>query len=51
MVGPNLDTAKPSAALIVSRLSKGKGAMPSFKGRLTTAQMNDIAAFITTAKH
>ena len=34
-VGPNLDAAKPPAALVVERVTNGKGAMPSFEGQLT----------------
>lgn len=45
-VGPNLDKAKPSAALVTQRVTKGKGMMPSFKGRLGTAQITAVASFV-----
>ena len=37
-VGPNLDQAKPPRALVVARVTNGKGTMPPFKGQLTAAQ-------------
>jgi cytochrome c6 len=45
-VGPNLDEAKPPLALIFDRVTNGKGAMPSFKGRLSSKQIADVAAFV-----
>lgn len=32
VVGPNLDRSKPPKALVVERVTYGKGAMPSFRG-------------------
>ena len=32
VVGPNLDQSKPPRALVVERVTYGKGAMPSFRG-------------------
>ena len=34
-VGPNLDDAKPDAALVKERVTNGKAVMPSFKGQLS----------------
>jgi mono/diheme cytochrome c family protein len=48
-VGPNLDQAKPSAALVVDRVTNGKGAMPSFKGQLSEQQIQDVAAYVSSA--
>jgi len=48
-VGPNLDQVKPPLALVVRRVTSGKGAMPSFKSQLTTAQIRDVAAFVAGA--
>jgi mono/diheme cytochrome c family protein len=48
-VGPNLDEAKPPAALVVDRVTNGKGAMPPFKGQLTEKQIQDVAAYVSTA--
>ena len=48
-VGPNLDDAKPSADLVVERVTNGQGAMPSFSGSLTAQQIADVAAYVSTA--
>ena len=45
-VGPNLDDAKPDAALVIDRVTNGKGVMPSFKGQLNEKQIQDVAAFV-----
>jgi mono/diheme cytochrome c family protein len=47
-VGPNLDDAKPSYALVVTRVTKGMGVMPSFKGQLTPKQIQDVAAYVSS---
>jgi mono/diheme cytochrome c family protein len=47
-VGPNLDEAKPSAGLVVDRVTNGKGVMPSFKDSLTEQQIQDIAAYVSS---
>jgi mono/diheme cytochrome c family protein len=44
-VGPNLDDAKPPLSLVVERVTKGAGAMPSFKGQLSDKQIADVAAY------
>jgi len=48
-VGPNLDQAKPPLSLVVERVTKGAGAMPSFKGQLTDKQIADVAAYVVKA--
>jgi mono/diheme cytochrome c family protein len=48
-VGPNLDEAKPNTELVVTRVTKGMGAMPPFKGQLTDQQIADVAAYVTQA--
>ncbi len=48
-VGPNLDQAKPDAALVVDRVTNGKGVMPSFKGQLTDKQIQDVAAYVVAS--
>src|SRR5581483_822017 len=48
-VGPNLDQAKPAKALVVDRVTHGKGAMPSFKGQLSAQQLDDVATFVSQA--
>lgn len=48
-VGPNLDDAKPSATLVVTRVTEGAGAMPSFEDKLTEEQIQDVAAYVSSA--
>ena len=48
-VGPNLDAAKPSQALVVDRVTNGQGAMPSFKGSLDEAQIQAVAEYVSGA--
>jgi mono/diheme cytochrome c family protein len=48
-VGPNLGEAMPSAALVVDRVTNGKGVMPSFSGQLTPKQIADVAAYVSSA--
>jgi cytochrome c6 len=48
-VGPNLDDAKPSDALVVDRVTNGAGVMPPFKGTLTEQQIADVAAYVSQA--
>ena len=45
-VGPNLDDAKPSLELAVDRITNGQGGMPAFKGQLSEAQIEAVAAFV-----
>ena len=47
-VGPNLDDAKPPATLVVTRVTDGSGAMPSFKDKLTEQQIQDVAAYVSS---
>lgn len=48
-VGPNLDQAKPDYRKATARVTLGKGAMPSFKGQLTTQQIADVASYVVKA--
>jgi mono/diheme cytochrome c family protein len=45
-VGPNLDDAKPSFELAVTRVTNGQGAMPSFKGQLSAQEIADVAQYV-----
>ena len=45
--GPNLDQAKPSRDLVVTRVTNGKGQMPSFKGTLSDAQIKAVAEYVS----
>jgi mono/diheme cytochrome c family protein len=47
-VGPNLDDAKPPYSLVIDRVTNGKGVMPSFTGRLTTTQIQDVAKYVSS---
>ena len=47
-VGPNLDDAKPDAALVTDRVTNGQGVMPSFKGQLSEKQIADVAAYVSS---
>lgn len=47
-VGPNLDDTKPDVALVVERVTNGQGVMPSFKGKLTEQQIEELAAYVST---
>jgi uncharacterized membrane protein len=48
-VGPDLDAASPSAALVADRVRHGEGAMPAFEGTLTTAEIDAVAAYVADA--
>lgn len=45
-VGPNLDQAKPAFERVVSRVTKGQGAMPPFGDRLKPQQIADLAQYV-----
>ena len=47
--GPDLDTSKPSSELVVDRVTRGMGAMPSFEGELTETQIQDVAAYVVAS--
>jgi uncharacterized membrane protein len=47
-VGPSLDAARPSAALVAERVRNGQGAMPAFAGTLSDADIADVAAYVAS---
>lgn len=47
-IGPNLDQKKPSKDIVVEKVTNGDGPMPSFKDRLTTAQINTVAEYVSS---
>jgi predicted ferric reductase/mono/diheme cytochrome c family protein len=47
-VGPSLDGAKPDAQLVIGVVTNGKGAMPAYGHQLTPAQIEHLAALIST---
>ncbi len=46
-VGPDLDRSKPDRALVTDRVTNGKGTMPPFKGQLSDAQIEAVAAYVS----
>jgi mono/diheme cytochrome c family protein len=48
-VGPNLDDVKPSFVLAVTRVTKGKGVMPTFGDQLKAQQIADVAQFVVSS--
>jgi predicted ferric reductase/mono/diheme cytochrome c family protein len=47
-VGPSLDGAKPDAQVVIAVVTGGKGAMPAYGHQLTPAQIEHLAAFVST---
>jgi cbb3-type cytochrome c oxidase subunit III len=47
-VGPNLDQLKPSQPRVVHQVTNGGAVMPAFKGKLTPAQIQAVAAFVAS---
>jgi outer membrane protein assembly factor BamB len=48
-VGPNLDQLKPSKATVVRQVTNGGGGMPAFGGRLSAAQIDAIASYVSSS--
>ena len=48
-VGPNLDDASPSYDKVVERVTEGQGVMPSFKDDLSSQEIDDVAAFVSSS--
>jgi uncharacterized membrane protein len=46
-VGPNLDAARPSRALVINRVTNGQGVMPPFAGKLSPAQIEQVADYVS----
>jgi len=47
-VGPNLDQVKPSKARVAHQVEVGGGPMPAFKGTLSSAQIDAVAAYVSS---
>ena len=47
-VGPNLDDQKPPYALVIDRVTHGKGAMPSFDGKLSATDIENVAKYVSS---
>jgi cytochrome c6 len=48
-IGPNLDAASPSFEIAVDRVTNGAGVMPSFEDTLSEQQIQDVAAYVSSA--
>jgi len=46
--GPNLDQLKPAVARIVRQVTNGGAIMPPFRSRLTAAQIQAVAAYVSS---
>ena len=47
-VGPNLDQLKPPEPRVVTQVTNGGAQMPAFKGRLTPAQIQAVAKYVSS---
>ena len=47
-VGPNLDQLKPSKDRVARQVTNGGASMPSFKSRLSEAQIQAVAGFVAS---
>ena len=47
-VGPNLDALKPSKSIVAHQVENGGAVMPSFKNRLSPAQIDAVAAYVSS---
>ena len=45
-IGPSLDVSKPTEALVIDRVTNGKGQMASFSESLSEQQIADVAAYV-----
>ena len=46
-VGPDLDQLQPGPDLVTAQVENGGGGMPAFKGKLTDAQIKQIADYVS----
>jgi mono/diheme cytochrome c family protein len=46
--GPNLDALKPSESIVAHQVTVGGAVMPAFKGRLSAAQIQAVAAYVSS---
>jgi len=47
-VGPNLDQLKPADAVVARQVTNGGKIMPAFKGRLSPAQIQAVAKYVSS---
>jgi len=48
-IGPNLDQLAPGVSTVVRQVEDGGGGMPSFRSKLTSTQIRDVAAYVAGA--
>ena len=48
-IGPNLDAVKPSYEKVVMQVTEGGGVMPAFADSLSEQQIQDVAAYVSSA--
>ena len=48
VIGPNLDAARPSRSLVINRVTNGQGVMPPFASKLSKAQIEQVADYVST---
>jgi cbb3-type cytochrome c oxidase subunit III len=48
-IGPNLDQLKPAMAVVVHQVTNGGAIMPAFKGKLTDAQIQAVAKYVSSS--
>jgi mono/diheme cytochrome c family protein len=48
-VGPNLDQVRPSYDKVIERVTNGKPPMPSFRGKLSAREIQDVARFVSSS--
>src|SRR5204862_2184046 len=47
--GPNLDQLKPSTAVVAHQVMVGGGLMPAFQGKLSPAQIQAVAKYVSSS--
>jgi mono/diheme cytochrome c family protein len=48
-IGPNLDQLKPSMGVVAHQVEVGGGKMPAFKGKLSDAQIQAVAKYVSSS--
>jgi cbb3-type cytochrome c oxidase subunit III len=48
-IGPDLDQLKPSKAIVAHQVTVGGGLMPAFQGKLTAAQIQAVAQYVSSS--
>src|SRR5438045_1250905 len=47
--GPNLDQLKPAMDIVVRQVTNGGAVMPAFKGKLSPAQIQAVAKYVSSS--